>query len=421
MQHQYGLRSEDKVLQKTPASFDVSVWEFFWPLMVGATLVVATPEGHRDPAYLAELIQRERVTTVHFVPSMLRAFLREPSAAGCTGLRRVLCSGEALSVDLVADFHALLDVELHNLYGPTEASVDVTHWRCEPSSTMVPIGRPVWNTELYVLDADLRPVPPGVPGELYLAGVQLARGYFGKPGLTADRFVANPFGTASDRSGGTRMYRTGDLARWTADGAVEYLGRTDHQVKIRGFRIELGEVESVLAGRPDVDEAVVVERDGKLVAYVTDAQVDVTALDEAAAATLPEYMVPSAVVAMDRLPLSPNGKLDRRALPDPDWNANSGTEYVAPRTETEEALAEIWAEVLDLDRVGVEDNFFALGGDSILSLHITSRTKAAFDVTLSPRDVLTARTVSSLADLVEDLVLRELEALALGDGSNQEA
>jgi acyl carrier protein len=280
----------------------------------------------------------------------------------------------------------------------------------------VPIGRPVWNTALYVLDADLRPVPPGVPGELYLAGVQLARGYLGRPGLTASRFVTNPFGEP-----GSRMYRTGDLARWRQDGAVEYLGRDDHQVKIRGFRIELGEVEAVLARRPEVTGVVVVAREGRLVAYATPRDVDVVALTEAAAAALPEYMVPSAVVPLAGFPLSPSGKLDRRALPDPDWEANSGTGYVQPRTETEEALAEIWADVLGLDRVGVEDNFFALGGDSIRSLHITSRTKAAFDITLSPRDVLTARTVSSLADVVEDLVLRELEALAAGDGTDQEA
>jgi acyl carrier protein len=315
----------------------------------------------------------------------------------------------------VADFHALLAADLHNLYGPTEASVDVTHWRCEPGAPTVPIGRPVWNTRLYVLDVDLRPVPPGVPGELYLAGVQLARGYLKRPGLTANLFIANPFGPP-----GSRMYRTGDLVRWTAQGAVEYLGRTDHQVKIRGFRIELGEVEAVLAGQPDVTECVVVERHGRLVAYVTPAQLDVAVLREAAATYLPDYMVPAAVVPLDYLPLSANGNLDRRALPDPDWAANAGAEYVAPRTDTEQALAAIWADVLGVDRVGVEDSFFAVGGDSILSMQITSRTKAAFDIDLSPRDVLTARTVSSLADLVEDLVLRELEALAVGGGSTQE-
>jgi acyl carrier protein len=217
------------------------------------------------------------------------------------------------------------------------------------------------------------------------------------------------------------MYRTGDLARWTARGAVEYLGRTDHQVKIRGFRIELGEVEAVLAGQPDVTECVVVERHGRLVAYVTPAQLDVAALHEAAATYLPDYMVPSAVVPLEHLPLSANGNLDRRALPDPDWTADPGAEYVAPRTETEQAIAAIWVEVLGVERVGVKDSFFAVGGDSILSMQITSRTKAAFDIDLSPRDVLTARTVAALAELVQDLVLREFEALAVGDGSAQDA
>nr|WP_112264136.1 non-ribosomal peptide synthetase [Lentzea terrae] len=395
-QHEYGLTPGDRVLQKTPASFDVSVWEFFWPLIAGATLVVAKPEGHRDPAYLADLIQRESITTVHFVPSMLRAFLREPSAAGCTGLRRVLCSGEALPPDLVRTWYEVLDVPLHNLYGPTEASVDVTSWPTRRDADVVPIGKPVWNTALRVLDHELRPVPAGVPGELYLAGVQLARGYLNRPGLTASRFVADPFGPA-----GTRMYRTGDLARWRNDGSVEYLGRTDHQVKIRGLRVELGEIEAVLG------DAVVVVRDERLVAYVRTPDVD--ALRKAAEAALPDYMVPSAIVPLDEFPLSPNGKLDRRALPDPEWTS---VEHVPPRTPAEEAVAAIWAQALDADRVGAEDDFFALGGDSIRGMHVTSLLRDAFGVALSPRDVLSARTVAALADLVEELVLRELERTA---------
>ncbi|MEU0878093.1 amino acid adenylation domain-containing protein [Lentzea sp. NPDC005914] len=395
-QHEYGLTRDDRVLQKTPASFDVSVWEFFWPLIAGVTLVVAKPEGHRDPAYLADLIQRESITTVHFVPSMLRAFLREPAAAGCTGLRRVLCSGEALPPDLAQAWYEVLDVPLHNLYGPTEASVDVTSWAVGRDTDSVPIGKPVWNTALRVLDPELRPVPPGVPGELYLAGTQLARGYLNRPGLTASRFVADPFGPV-----GTRMYRTGDLARWRADGAVEYLGRTDHQVKIRGLRVELGEIEAVLG------DAVVVVRDERLVAYVTTP--DVEALRKTAEAALPEYMVPSVIVRLDEFPLSPNGKLDRRALPDPEWTP---VEHVAPRTPTEEAVAAIWAQALDVDRVGAEDDFFALGGDSIRGMHVTSLLRDAFGVALSPREVLSVRTVAALADLVEELILRELEHTA---------
>jgi amino acid adenylation domain-containing protein len=331
-QHRFGLTADDRVLQKTPASFDVSVWEFFWPLVTGATLVVARPGGHRDPRYLAELIDTERVTTVHFVPSMLGAFLAHADLDRCTGLRRVLCSGEALPPDLASRLHAALDVELHNLYGPTEASIEVSHWQCAAGDLVVPIGRPTWNTRLYVLDADLAPLPPGATGELYLAGSQLARGYLNRPGLTAERFVADPFGGP-----GARMYRTGDLARWTADGAVEYLGRADDQVKIRGFRIEPGEVQAVLAEAPDVAEAAVVVRDGKLVAYVTPVTADSAALRAAAAAKLPEHMVPSAIVPLRELPLTSSGKLDRRALPEPGY-APPVSAYVAPGTATEQVV-----------------------------------------------------------------------------------
>ncbi|WP_410642633.1 amino acid adenylation domain-containing protein [Amycolatopsis sp. lyj-346] len=268
MQAEYGLADGDRVLQKTPSSFDVSVWEFLWPLITGATEVIARPDGHKDPAYLARLIRDRGVTTVHFVPSMLQVFLQEPAAGECTSLRRVLCSGEALPPDAVVQFGRVLDAELHNLYGPTEASVDVTAWRTSTEDTSVPIGRPVWNTRTYVLDAGLRPVPPGTPGELYLAGVQLARGYLGRAGLTAERFVADPFGAP-----GTRMYRTGDLARFRPDGVLEFLGRGDEQVKIRGFRVEPGEIAATLSAHDDVAHAVVVARedrpgDVRLVGYV---------------------------------------------------------------------------------------------------------------------------------------------------------
>jgi amino acid adenylation domain-containing protein/non-ribosomal peptide synthase protein (TIGR01720 family) len=282
MQAEYGLRADDRILQKTPSSFDVSVWEFFWPLMVGATLVVAKPEGHKDPVYLAELIRSAAVTTVHFVPSMLRAFLQEPTAASCTGLRRVICSGEALPADLARDFHSVLDVGLHNLYGPTEASVDVTYFECAPQQygVSIPIGRPVWNTGMYVLDRHLRPVPQGAPGELYIAGMQLARGYLNRPGLTAARFVASPFWKL-----GSQMYRTGDLACWDSDDNLVYLGRTDDQVKIRGFRVELGEIETALAAHPAVAQAAVIADDAhvsgvqRLVGYVVPAPVDLADRD----------------------------------------------------------------------------------------------------------------------------------------------
>ena len=251
MQGEYILSPRDRVLQKTPFGFDVSVWEFFWPLTQGAVLVVARPEGHQDPGYLAEVIVREQITVTHFVPSMLRVFLDTPAASRCTGLRAVFCSGEALTPGLRDEFARLLDVPLHNLYGPTEASVDVTAWPCQTNTNnttatataTVPIGRPMWNTRVYVLDTSLRPVSVGVAGELYLAGSQLARGYLGRAGLTAERFVACPF----KNTPGERMYRTGDIVRWNRDGNLEYLGRADDQVKIRGFRIEPGEIETVLA------------------------------------------------------------------------------------------------------------------------------------------------------------------------------
>ncbi|WP_344516021.1 amino acid adenylation domain-containing protein, partial [Dactylosporangium maewongense] len=309
MQSRFGIQEGDRVLQKTPFGFDVSVWELFWPLIQGATMVIARPDGHRDPAYVAELIRAERVDTVHFVPSMLEAFLATPGAASCGGLRRVVCSGEALGQAVRERFFETLPgVGLFNLYGPTEASVDVTECEVREEGP-VPIGRPVFNTRVYVLDDRLAPVPVGVAGELYLAGVQLARGYVSRAGLTADRFVADPFGD------GGRLYRTGDVVQWDANGSLTYLGRADDQVKIRGFRIEPGEIESVIASHPQVAQVAVIARedttgDKRLVAYIVG-DADSTAVRDYTSDRLPEYMVPSAVVALDALPLTANGKLDR--------------------------------------------------------------------------------------------------------------
>ncbi|MFD5825057.1 non-ribosomal peptide synthase/polyketide synthase [Lentzea sp. NPDC060358] len=390
MQHEYGLTADDRVLQKTPAGFDVSVWEFFWPLVTGATLVVAKPDGHRDPAYLAGLIRRERITTVHFVPSMLQEFLAEPSAALCTGLRRVICSGEALPGSARRRFAELLPAGLHNLYGPTEASVDVTHWECvDGEDAVVPIGRPVWNTRVHVLDRFLRPVPAGVPGELYLAGVQLADAYLNRPSLTAQRFVAGP---------GGRMYRTGDLARWNPRGYLEFLGRTDDQVKIRGFRVELGEVESVLASHPAVDHVAVLARelrpgDLTLVAYVVGAA-DFAGLREHASTSLPEHMVPWTFVRMDALPVSAHGKLDRGALPLPEAPAGGGR---APRTTRERELCALFAEVLGVSGVGADDNFFERGGHSLLVARLVSRIRQDLGAGLTMRQVFEAPTPESLA------------------------
>lgn len=332
-QGEYGLGADDRVLQKTPSSFDVSVWEFFWPLLEGATVVLARPDGHRDPAYLAGLVREQAVTTMHFVPSMLEAFLQHDEVTGdptwSASLRRVLSSGEALPVAAASRWHALTGVPLHNLYGPTEAAVDVTYHPYasdEDRGASVPIGRPVWNTGLRVLDACLRSVPDGVPGELYLTGVQLARGYHARPALTAERFTADPYGPP-----GSRMYRTGDLVRRRADGVIEYLGRTDRQVKLRGNRIELGEIEAALVRLPEVAQAAVTVRDDALVAYVVPSgDADVTGLRETLTDSLPSPMVPSAWVALDALPLTPSGKLDRAALPAP--QVVRGTVTRAPGT-----------------------------------------------------------------------------------------
>ncbi|MGW0605145.1 amino acid adenylation domain-containing protein [Streptomyces sp. NPDC002640] len=395
MQHAYPLSAGDRVLQKTPASFDVSVWEFFWALRVGATLVVAEPGGHRDPAYLTWLINEERITTCHFVPSMLQLFLAEPSAASVgSTLRQVFCSGEALPRDTARTFAARLpQVRLHNLYGPTEAAVDVSFHEVLPGHDgPVPIGAPVWNTRLYVLDAALQPCPPGVPGELYLAGVQLADGYLGRPELTSSRFVADPFGPP-----GERMYRTGDLARWRADGQVEYLGRTDHQVKLRGQRIELGEIEAALAAQDGVDGACALVRedrpgDQRLVGYVTGSA-DPSAVREAVALTLPEHMVPTAVVALAEFPLSPNGKLDRRALPAP-VHASGGRR---PTVAREEAMARVFAEVLGLGEVGADDAFFDLGGSSLLAIRLVARIREEFGAELTLGSLFASPTPAALA------------------------
>ncbi|MCV0030325.1 non-ribosomal peptide synthase/polyketide synthase [Pseudomonas aeruginosa] len=395
MQQAYGLGVGDTVLQKTPFSFDVSVWEFFWPLMSGARLVVAAPGDHRDPAKLVELINREGVDTLHFVPSMLQAFLQDEDVASCTSLKRIVCSGEALPADAQQQVFAKLpQAGLYNLYGPTEAAIDVTHWTCvEEGKDTVPIGRPIANLACYILDGNLEPVPVGVLGELYLAGRGLARGYHQRPGLTAERFVASPF------VAGERMYRTGDLARYRADGVIEYAGRIDHQVKLRGLRIELGEIEARLLEHPWVREAAVLAVDGRqLVGYVvleSEGGDWREALAAHLATSLPEYMVPAQWLALERMPLSPNGKLDRKALPAPEVSvAQAG--YSAPRNAVERTLAEIWQDLLGVERVGLDDNFFSLGGDSIVSIQVVSRARQA-GLQLSPRDLFQHQNIRSLA------------------------
>ncbi|MFT4174539.1 MAG: amino acid adenylation domain-containing protein, partial [Rhodocyclaceae bacterium] len=421
MQSAYPLDERDAVLQKTPFSFDVSVWEFFWPLMTGARLVIAKPDGHTDPAYLAACLAHHGITTAHFVPSMLEAFLSSVPASSLPALRQVFSSGEALPASTVTRFFArYAGCALHNLYGPTEAAIDVSHWSCTPEFTgaSIPIGRPVANTALYVLDTQLRPVPVGVAGELYIGGIQLARGYVARPDLTAERFLPDPFADEA----GARMYRTGDRVRYLADGDIEYIGRLDHQVKIRGLRIELGEIEAVLATAEAVKEAAVVVREDRpgerrLVAYVVEpaAPHDQTegvrseALRTQLRRRLPEYMVPAVFVFIDAMPLSANGKLDRRALPAPQASALHAA-YVAPSGEAEHTLARIWSEVLGVpeDSIGRGDNFFALGGDSILSIQVIGRASQA-GLVLTPRQLFEHQTVAELAQAAGRASTRQAE------------
>ncbi|MBW8832981.1 MAG: amino acid adenylation domain-containing protein, partial [Burkholderiales bacterium] len=380
MQAAYALQPHEAVLQKTPLGFDVSVWELFWPLMTGNRLVLARHEGHKDPAYLAALIQQEAVTTLHFVPSMLQAFLQHEDAARCDSIKRVICSGESLSVSLAHSARGCWpQASLHNLYGPTEAAVDVTAWTCtgrEPGPG-VPIGAPIANTRMYVLDAMGQPVPIGVAGELHIGGVQVARGYLNRAQLTAERFVSDPFVEQP-----ARLYKTGDLARWRDDGTLEFLGRNDDQVKVRGFRIELGEIEATLRRQCGVDDAVVVAREEspghtKLVAYyLAEQPLQAQQLRAELASQLPDHMLPGAWVHLSAWPLTPHGKLDRRALPAPEEADHELQAYGEPQGPIETTLALLWAELLGLQRVGRHDHFFALGGHSLLAVQLLARMRS---------------------------------------------
>ncbi|HGM7337317.1 TPA: amino acid adenylation domain-containing protein [Stenotrophomonas maltophilia] len=400
MREHYGIRADDRVLQKTPATFDVSVWEFFLPLLCGATLVIAGPDAHRDPTELARLIRAHDITTAHFVPSMLDAFLAAPASEGLQ-LRRVFTSGEALDAALRDRFHARVRAELHNLYGPTEAAVDVSYWpaSAQDRSRPVPIGFPVWNTRLYVLDARMQPLPVGVPGDLYLGGVQLARGYLGRDDLTTERFLADPF------LHGERIYRTGDVARWRDDGAVEYLGRSDHQVKLRGLRIELGEIEAALRELAGLERVEVLLRqdapgDARLVAYVPSALADASALRSHLATRVPDYMVPSAFVGVDHWPVTANGKLDRNALPKPPQQDVGG---LAPRTPLEQELAGLFAQALGREApVAVDADFFSLGGDSLSAVHLLLAIEQRWRCDLGLGALFAQPTVAALATRIAE-------------------
>ncbi|MGO3244172.1 MAG: amino acid adenylation domain-containing protein [Halomonas sp.] len=401
MQETYQLTDTDAVLHKAPFGFDVSVWEIFWPLSVGARLVIAQPGDHRDPERIIELIQKHGITTLNFVPSMLKAFLAFPDVKTKTRLKHIMCGGEAVPATLQQDVAERLDgANLHDLYGPTETTIHVTHWWCrDQTHRQIPIGRPISGTRTYVLDGELNLVPQGISGELYLGGVSLARGYLNRSDLTAERFVADPFAQ------GERLYRTGDLVRWREDGQLEYLGRLDHQVKIHGLRIELGEIEAELLAQPEVSEAVVIAQEdpngSKLVAYVVSQvgiELDTNPLRERLSQQLPDYMVPRAMVALDALPLNANGKVDRKALPAPDLI--SGTQYEPPQGEVEDALAAIWSEVLGTERIGRHDNFFEVGGHSLAAIQISARFTQRFGEALPVRLIFEHPTLAKMATRV---------------------
>ncbi|MGW6059450.1 amino acid adenylation domain-containing protein [Streptomyces sp. NPDC055189] len=404
----FAVTAEDRVLFSTAPSFDASMPEMFAPLQAGAAVVIARPDGRRDPAYLAELIQRERVTGAVFVSSLLAAFVDEPTAGACTSLRWVEVGAEPFPAELANRFVELLPgCVAHNLYGPTEASVEVTTWQHEPGADRLPIGTPVWNTRVYVLDTALRPVSPGVAGELYIEGTALARGYLGQPVLTAARFVASPYGEP-----GARMYRTGDVVRWTKAGGLEYVDRSDFQVKIRGRRIELGEIESVLTAHPDVSKAVAVVReesagDQRLLAYAVPggkadpAALDIEALTALLQEQLPEYMVPSAIVPLAELPKTLSGKLDRAALPAPDYaEAAAGR---GPRNHKEEVLCRLFAELLGVEEIGIDAGFFDLGGHSLLATRLIGRIRNELNIDVKVTMVFANPTVAQLADRLDEL------------------
>lgn len=399
------LTDIDRVLQKSPLTFDASVWEFILPLMCGAQLVMARPGGHQDSGYMVDAVIEHEITMLQLVPTMLRAMVSEPNFQRCRSLVRIFCGGEALTYDLQQGFHEQLDSLLVNLYGPTEASVETVVWQCSRSDDrqVVPIGRPITNTQIYLLDAHLQPVPVGVAAELYIGGDALGRGYFNRADLTADRFIPNPFSVEP----GARLYRTGDVCRHLLDGAIEYIGRSDHQVKLRGFRIELGEIESTLSQYQGVESSLVVvsedsSGDQRLVAYfVTKDQIGADQLRNYLRERLPHYMIPNAFVRMAGFPLMSNGKIDRKALPEPDADSLVLNEYVAPETPVEIKVAEIWGEVLGVERIGRNDNFFDLGGHSLLATRMMARLNDVYGKIVSLQTVFEKPVLSEFALVVE--------------------
>jgi amino acid adenylation domain-containing protein len=414
MQETFPLTKTDRVLQKTPFSFDASVWEFYAPLLVGGQLLIAQPGGHTDSDYLLKTIAQQQVTTVQLVPSLLQMLLEQGGIENCQLLKRVFCGGEILPVALQEKLLSQLNVNLCNLYGPTECCIDVTFWNCqrEMYGQRIPIGRPISNTQIYILDSNLQSLPVGIPGELHIGGAGLARGYLNRPELTQEKFIPNPFSNYPD----SRLYKTGDLARYLPDGNIEYLGRIDNQVKIRGFRIELGEIETVLKQHSQVQSSVIIDQEDtsgnkRLVAYIVP-QKETTPtpneLRQFLKEKLPDYMIPSAFVIMESLPLTPNGKIDRRALPETNLCGEIELNFVAPRNLEEEILAKIWSQVLRVEPVGIYDNFFELGGDSILTIQIITRARKA-GLELTPKQLFTHQNIAELATVATRVTESKIE------------
>ncbi|WP_169928406.1 non-ribosomal peptide synthetase, partial [Xenorhabdus hominickii] len=411
MQSLYPLSLADKVLQKTPYTFDVSVWELLAANWVGACIVIAPPDSHKQPEALHTLMQKSGITVVHFIPSMLGAFCLSLQALKqrlADTVRYVFCSGEALTESQV---NALKAINQHssvliNLYGPTEAAIEVSYFdTASDFNGNVPIGRAIDNIRLYVIDSYGNLSPIGAPGELYIGGIGLARGYWNQPEQTAKCFVANPFASEEDRARGyTRLYKTGDLVRWRADGNLEYLGRNDFQVKIRGYRIELGEIENALVSHPQVKQAVVIDREHEghkaLAAYViTEAVLSDETLIGHLSARLPEYMVPASFTRIEAVPLTLNGKLDRRALPAPIW-ANRDN-YVAPRNTRERQLCTVWQDVLGLERVGIEDHFFRIGGNSLMAIKLTAAIRYDMEIDIPLSILFSHKCISLLSEWLD--------------------
>lgn len=405
MKSVFGFDSSDNVLQKTPFSFDASVWEFYLPLITGGKLVMAKPEGHMDTAYLRDSIIKNNITIIQLVPSLLRMLLNEPGIEDCINLKSVFCGGEALTFELREKLFEKLNVNFYNLYGPTEATIDSVYYKCERDSEnkIIPIGKPVYNTQSYVLDKYLNPVPVGVAGELILGGIDIAEGYLNNPELTKEKFIDDIFLNKE----GSKLYKTGDLAKFLPDGNIEFLGRVDQQVKLRGFRIEPGEIESKLLQHKNVSEATIIVREDKpgnqrLAAYIVTKDADAISSNEYKnylRASLPEYMIPAVFVELEKLPLTPNGKVDKKSLPVPEFSKADDNTFVAPKLPAEEILAGIWSEVLGLDKVGVNDNFFELGGDSIISIQIISKANQ-MGIKLTPRQIFRYQTVAELSGVI---------------------